>query len=187
MRLRTKIIAALLPVVSMAGLGGLGCGSSGSGGGGGTCDTLGSYTATVTTSSFATDVYPILSNMDAQQFGCGQQLICHGEPSMAIDMGGTMTLKFTDAAATVLTALKAPSINAPGMPRVTAGDLTHSLLAYKVSDKATLACANGVSPCTGTTMSNHTTMCGDIMPSVGMINPADRTKILDWIKLGAMP
>jgi len=107
MRLRTNIITASLSVVSLAGLSGLGCGSSVGGGGGGACDTLTNYTATVASSSFATDVYPILSNTDGSQFGCGQTLICHGNPAMKLDMGGA-TLVFTDPAATVLSNLMMP-------------------------------------------------------------------------------
>jgi hypothetical protein len=184
MRLRTNIIAASLSVVSLTGLSGLGCGSSGGGSGGGTCDTLANYTATVTSSSFATDVYPILSNTNGAQFGCGQTLICHGNPPMMLDSSGT-TLVFTDPAATVLSNLMMMSTNAPTMPRVSPGNLANSMLAYKVSDKSVLACAD--SKCTGNTQSNHTTTCGDPMPSVGTITAAQRTTILDWIKLGAMP
>jgi len=187
MRLRTNIIAASLSVVSLAGLSGLGCGSSGGGGGdggGGACDMLTNYTATVASSSFATDVYPILSNTDGSQFGCGQTLICHGNPAMKLDMGGA-TLVFTDPAATVLSNLMMPSTNAPTMPRVSPGNPANSMLAYKVSDKTVLACAD--SKCTGMTTSNHTTTCGDPMPSIGSITAAQRTTILDWIKLGAMP
>jgi hypothetical protein len=181
MRLRTNIIATSLSVMSLAGLSGLGCGSKGSSGG--ACDTLANYVATATTPpSFATDVYPILSNTNGAEYGCGQTLICHGNPAMKIDATGA-TLVFTDPAATVKAALLQPSLNAPSMPRVTPSDLTNSMLAYKVSDKDVLSCADN--KCNGSTMSNHTTTCGDPMPSVGSITAAQRTTILDWIKLGA--
>lgn len=171
-----------MAAVSLAALSGLACGSSGeSGGGAQNCGALAGYHATATTSSFATDVYPILSNTAAAHFGCGEALICHGEPAMAIDMSGA-TLKFTDPPATVYAALMKNSINNPSMKRVTPGDLTNSFLAYKVSDRATIACL--ADKCVPTV---SPTKCGDPMPSIGMIDPADRTKILDWIALGAKP
>jgi len=175
-----------MTAVSLAALSGLACGSSGESSGGGgaqNCGALAGYHATATSSSFATDVYPILSNTMASQLGCGQALICHGEPAMAIDMSGA-TLKFTDPAATVYAALMKNSINDPTMKRVTPGDLTNSFLAYKVSDRATIAClADKCVP----TNSGSQAKCGDPMPSIGTIAASDRTKILDWIALGAKP
>jgi hypothetical protein len=53
-------------------------------------------------------------------------------------------------------------------------------------DKAGLACADSMCVA-GASSGNNITTCGDPMPSVGVLNPTFRTKILDWIKLGANP
>jgi hypothetical protein len=146
---------------------------------------LDNYTASVTTApSFATDIYPILSNTTAAT-GCGQGTICHGTPSVGIDPVGTKMLSFTAAAATVKTALLANSVNAPTMKMVVPNDVGASFLAYKISAKDGLECVK--SSCTKGNSVGTMTACGDPMPTpgLGVLPDADRTKILDWIALGA--
>jgi hypothetical protein len=78
-----------------------------------------------------------------------------------------------------------PSVNAPTMMRVSAGNVGASLMAYKIAAKQSdLACVSSM--CVeGASVGNHKP-CGDLMPSVGpALSAASRTKILDWIALGA--
>src|SRR5215831_83307 len=192
MRPRSNVMAVSFLVLCATAVTGLACGAKG---GGADCSSLTSYTATVTTPpSFATDVYPILSSMSTTG-GCSQALICHGMPPIALDQAKTKTLRFllsTGASdpgpasmADVKTSLLQASVNAPTMMRVTPSDVGNSLLAYKISGKDLLTCAD--SKCVaGATVSNQITTCGDPMPSGGgVISAGDRTKLLDWIKLGA--
>lgn len=193
MRARSHVMAASFLVLSAAALTGMGCGSSG--GGGADCSMLTSYMATATTApSFATDVYPILASTSTSG-GCSQPLICHGVAPQALDKAKTKVLKFlistdqtTDPGPMTTADVKAEllmnSVNAPTMMRVVPSDVGNSLLAYKISGKDLLNCT--ASKCVaGATVSNMTTACGDPMPSTGTITAGDRTKILDWIKLGA--
>jgi len=143
---------------------------------------IASYAATtVTPPSFMTDIYPIFSSTNTTN-GCGMALICHGTPPMPIDKAMTKTLSFIDPAATVKAALLMNSIHAPGMARVAPGSVPNSFLAYKISGADGLSCVNSM--CTSTD-GVGTPPCGDVMPSLGKIADADRTKILDWIALGA--
>jgi hypothetical protein len=169
---RSNTLAASL-TVALAALSGISCGSKDDTGGNATCTSLMSYTSTVTTQlSFATDIYPILSNTMAgtstTPSGCAQTLICHGDPPLPLDDAMTKTLKFTDPPATVKAALLAKSVNAPSMNIVVPGSVQNSFIAYKIS--ATV---------------DKQTACGAPMPSNGTIAPADRTKILDWVASGA--
>jgi hypothetical protein len=148
---------------------------------------------TTTAPSFAQDIYPIISNTDPGSAaspapGCGQTRICHGNPAASINLAGTMTLSFVDPAATVKTALLAASYGAPTMKRVDPGHVGTSFLAYKLYGLAALACVSSSCP-PGTTVGNSRP-CGDPMPNVNgagvaQLTDADRSKILDWIALGA--
>jgi len=159
-----------------------------SSGGGSTspkCTSLDNYVAVATAApSFATDIYPIFSNTGAAM-GCGQATICHGTPSVAIDSVGAKMLSFTTAAATVKAALLGNSVNAPTMKMVVPGDVGASFLAYKLSAKDGLECVK--SSCSPDNSVGTMTACGDPMPTpqLGVLSDGDRTKILDWIALGA--
>src|SRR3954447_13815004 len=84
MKPRWKITATILTSIAFATVAAGGCGSS-TPSGGGTCDALTGYTPSTTTPvSFATDVYPILSDTNVMN-GCGQALICHGNPPSGLD------------------------------------------------------------------------------------------------------
>lgn len=193
MRARSHVMAASFLVLSAAALAGVGCGSSG--GGGADCTTLTNYTATVTTApTLMNDIYPILSSTSTTG-GCSQPLICHGVAPIALDAAKTKTLRFLittdpvgDPGPQTLADVKAEllmnSVNAPSMMRVKPGDVGNSLLAYKISGKDLLKCADSMCVA-GASVSNNTTTCGDPMPSQGTITAGDRTKLLDWIKLGA--
>jgi hypothetical protein len=136
---------------------------------------------TLTPPSFATDIYPLISDMN-QTNGCGMTLICHGNPAMKIDPNMTKTLVFIDPAANVKAALLMNAVHAPSMARVSPGSVKNSFMAYKISGKDGLACVNSM--CSASA-GIGTAPCGDPMPSLGTITDADRTKILDWIALGA--
>jgi hypothetical protein len=184
---RSNTLAASL-TVALAALSGISCGSKDDTGGNATCTSLMSYTSTVTTQlSFATDIYPILSNTMAgtstTPSGCAQTLICHGDPPLPLDDAMTKTLKFTDPPATVKAALLAKSVNAPSMNIVVPGSVQNSFIAYKISGTAGLSCVT--SKCVAGATVDKQTACGAPMPSNGTIAPADRTKILDWVASGA--
>jgi hypothetical protein len=173
----------LLSAVSFS-MSSLSCGGD-SGGTSPKCASLDGYTASVTTPlSFATDIYPILSSTTTGM-GCGQMTICHGNPSVAIDPVGAKMLSFTAGAAAVKTALLGNSVNAPNMKMVVASNVGSSFLAYKISDKDGLECVKSM--CTKGNSVGTMTACGDPMPNgpLGVLTAADRTKILDWIALGA--
>ena len=115
-------------------------------------------------------------------------MICHGNPPAAINKAGTPSLSFVDPAATVKTALLAASVGAPTMKRVDPGHVGTSFIAYKLYGLAALACVSSSCPA-GTTVGNSKP-CGDPMPNVNgkgvaVLTDADRSKILDWIALGA--
>lgn len=181
MRIR-PVALHILPLVG-ASLCILGCGSKDS-----TpspkCMELAGYTATtLVPSSFATDIYPLLSDTNTTN-GCGMTLICHGNPAMKIDTAATKDLSFVMPAATVLASLTMNSIHAPTMARVAPGSVANSFMAYKLSGKDGLACVNSMC---NAAAGIGTAPCGDPMPSLGTITDADRTKILDWIANGANP
>lgn len=185
------------------GSGGSGSGTGGSGTGGGTggsamgiCGTLMNYVPTTSTApSFATDIYPILSNTDdgsanAPAPGCGQTNLCHGSPPAALDIDGTMGVfqSFVDSAATVKNNLLSNSFDAPSMKRVDPGHVGTSFLAYKISGADGVACVS--SSCPANRNAGNLQPCGDPMPNqngngVAMLTDAERSKILDWIALGA--
>jgi hypothetical protein len=189
-----------------SGTGGGGTGGSGTGTGGsssgtggsatGICATLMNYAPTTSTApSFATDIYPILSNTDdgsasAPAPGCGQTNLCHGSPPAALDIDGTMGVfqSFVGSAASVKTNLLANSFDAPSMKRVDPGHVGTSFLAYKISGTDALACVS--SSCPANRNAGNLQPCGDPMPNqngngVAKLSDADRSKILDWIALGA--
>lgn len=178
---------------SPSGSGG-GSGTGGSGGASGPCAALTGYVATTSTApSFANDIYPILSNPSAGTAaspspGCGQTILCHGDPATAINKAGTVTLSFVDSAAMVKSALLANAVNAPSMKRVDPGHVGSSFLAYKISGAAAIACVN--SSCPANVTVGNTQPCGDPMPNangagVAQLTSAEVSKILDWIALGA--
>ena len=136
---------------------------------------------TVTPLSFATDIYPIMSD-SVSSYGCSMTLICHGTPPQKIDPQMTKTLSFVDPAATVKAALLMDAVHAPGMARVAPGSVKDSFMAYKLSGKDGLSCVN--SKCSASA-GIGTAPCGDPMPSLGTLPDADRTKVLDWIAQGA--
>jgi hypothetical protein len=194
MERRTKNMTTSLIAVSLAALSGWACAPAATtSNDGGACDEFTNYTATVTQSSFATDVFPILSNANAPS-GCGQAVSCHGNPPAGLDKisGGTKFLQFVfdpPDMAMVKAELLTASVNAPSMQRVVPGNVGQSFMAYKLAKDATganrsgLACVNMMCMDGASVGNNHP--CGDLMPSLGSITPGDRTKILDWIKLGA--
>ena len=146
------------------------------------CMELATYMpTTLTPYSFATDIYPIISSIDATN-GCGMSTICHGSTAMKIDATGTKDLKFVDPPATVKAALLMNAVHAPSMARVAPGNVGNSFIAYKLSAKDGLACVNSM--CSASA-GIGTAPCGDPMPSLGTLTDADRTKILDWIAQGA--
>jgi hypothetical protein len=154
------------------------------------CGELSGYHATVAGPlSFATDVYPILASTSTAG-GCAQVSACHGSTALPINSLGSKTLQFlygTDAApvmdATMAkTQLMMTSVNAPSMQRVVAGSVGTSLLAYKISGKDAITCIKSMCQ---SGASVGTAPCGDPMPTLGVITDGDRTKILDWIALGA--
>lgn len=149
----------------------------------GKCADLDAYTTTAAAPSFATAVYPILSNTVVGT-GCAQATICHGTPATPIDMAGTKTLSLDGAAATVKsTLLTATPVNAPGMKFVVPNDVGSSFLAYKISKADGLACVNAM--CVSGASLGASKPCGDAMPTLGMLTEAERTTILDWIAKGA--
>jgi len=189
MKPRSNTMAVLLTAIAVATLGGgAGCGSS-TPAGTSTCTDLTGYTATVTTPpSFATDVYPILADSSLPS-GCGQTTICHGNPPSGLDKlgAGAKTLQFLydpPDIAMARTNLLMASVNAPTMQRVMPSNVGQSFLAYKISGKEALACV--MNKCVAGASLGNSQPCGDIMPSLGQpLSDANRTKILDWIALGA--
>ena len=160
----------------------LACGSPSSSPPPAVCMELETYMpSTLTPYSFATDIYPILSDMNNTN-GCAMALICHGTMSMKIDPGMTKDLKFVDPAATVKAALLMNAVHAPSMARVSPGSVKNSFMAYKLSGKDALTCISGM--CSASA-GIGTAPCGDPMPSLGTIDGANRTKVLDWIAQGA--
>lgn len=153
------------------------------------CGELSSYHATVTASSFATDVYPILASTSTAG-GCAQASACHGSTPLSISSLGTKYLQFlygTDTAPTMdpvmaKAQLMMASVNAPSMQRVVASNVGASLMAYKISGKDGITCIKSMCQ---SGASVGTAPCGDPMPTLGAITAGDRTKILDWIALGA--
>jgi hypothetical protein len=177
-RCLTALSISLLCVSSLS------CSGDSGGGTSAKCAALDSYTASVTAApSFATNVYPILSNTMAAK-GCAQATICHGDPAVGIDaLTGLKTLPFTAPAATVKTALLGSPVNAPGMKMVVPSDVGASFLAYKISGADGLACIKSM--CSTGASVGTMKPCGDPMPTAGVMTDAERTTILDWIALGA--
>lgn len=188
---RRSTIAAWL-TLSLVAFSGLACG----GGDEDVCPQITGYMASTTTPlTFATDIYPILTettmpSVSMPHGGCAQEGICHGNPPGGLDdpFAPTVYLQFLFDPADMTAArnsLSMASLNAPTMMRVVPGNVGQSFLAYKIWDKDRkgLACVNA--KCVpGASAGNHMP-CGDQMPSIGDINPGDRTKILDWIAQGA--
>ncbi|MFL5304093.1 MAG: hypothetical protein ACJ8F1_02720 [Polyangia bacterium] len=185
-------------MTTTSGTGGSPGGATGGSGGGATgiCGTLMNYTPTTSTApSFAADIYPIFSKTDPGSSskpapGCGQTILCHGSPAVSINMASTASLSFVDSPATVKAALLANAVNAPTMKRVDPGHVGSSFLAYKISGAAGVACVSSSCPA-GVTVGN-TKPCGDPMPNANgqggtaaVLTDAERSKILDWIALGA--
>ena len=105
-------------------------------------------------------------------------------------MASTASLSFVDPPATVKSALLANAVNAPSMKRVDPGHVGSSFLAYKISGVTGVACVSSSCPA-GVTVGN-TKPCGDPMPNsngqggtAAVLTDAERSKILDWIALGA--
>ncbi len=155
------------------------------------CGELESYTSTVTNQlSFATDVYPILTNTSSTGAGCAQENACHGAAAVPINALSPMKLPFVfgSANAPVMDAAMAKanllmtSVNASGMQRVSPGSVKNSLMSYKISGKDGLSCIQSMCQANA---SVGKPPCGDPMPSIGDLSAADRTKILDWIASGA--
>jgi hypothetical protein len=135
-----------------------------------------------------TDILPILTDTGTVPIatsGCASATICHGSTPIALDPLGTKHLSFTDPAATVLANLMMNSVNAPTMARVVPGSVANSFMAYKLSGADGLGCI--MSKCVSGASVGTAKPCGDPMPTstTGVLTPAQRTKILDWIALGA--
>jgi hypothetical protein len=191
MRRRANILLACSMMVSLAALVAVGCSPADGGGNGGVCDTFTNYKATVTTApSFATDIMPILSDENATN-GCGRAVACHGNPPSPID-SITNPMKYLQFVfdppdpAMAKAQLMMASLNAPSMQRVVPGNVGQSVMAYKLAaDRTGLACINAM--CVSGASVGNNVPCGDLMPSTGQatFDAAKRTKILDWIALGA--
>jgi hypothetical protein len=195
MRRRSNIIAAWLTATAFAALSGLACAPESS-----TpptdCTTFTNYMATpgAPQLSFATDIYPIFGDTNITN-GCGQEVSCHGNPPGGLDdvLNPTKVMQFVyddlmggDAFDAVMAKaqLMMPSVNAPTMQRVVAGNVGQSFLAYKIAkERSGLACVNTM--CVAGASVGNNMPCGDLMPSLGTMTDADRTKILDWIAQGA--
>jgi hypothetical protein len=156
------------------------------------CGELESYTPTTTNQvSFATEIYPILTNTSATGSGCAQAGACHGVDALPINAAGTVKLPFvfgTTASpmmdpAMAKAQLMMASVNASGMQRVSPGSVKNSFLSYKISGKDGLSCISSM--CQAHASVGTTTACGDPMPTIGVLSAAERTKILDWIASGA--
>jgi hypothetical protein len=190
MNRRSRMITACFATVSLAAVSGLGCGSES---GNAACDFFNSYAPTTGTPlSFATDIYPIFADTNPATAGCAQTTICHGQPTMKLDPAGTKFLTFVWGTAAAPTMdptmardqLLASSVNAPSMARVAPGSVKNSFLAYKIAkDRNGLACANSMCVMGASVGTNQP--CGDLMPTIGTLTDANRTKILDWIAQGA--
>ena len=190
---RSQTIMAAFLTISLSGLLGLACGGSESGGD--VCADITGYVAKSTGPvSFATDIYPIFSSTNNTN-GCGQTAICHGQPTGGLDdifaptkflpfIFGTVDAPVLDPAMAKAQLLM-PSYHAPSMARVVPSNVGQSFLAYKIWDKERKGLACIASMCSPVPSVSMTLPCGDQMPSVGTINPADRDKILDWIAKGA--
>jgi hypothetical protein len=184
MKRRHPIMAAFL-TVSLSGLLGIACSEEAD-----VCADITGYTAKSTAPvSFATDIYPIFADTNVTN-GCGQTTICHGNPPGGLDDIFTPTkyLQFLREPADIAMAraeLLMPSVNAPSMQRVVPGNVGQSFLAYKIWDKSRTGLACVASKCEAGAGVGTAMPCGDQMPSVGTIDPADRDLILDWIAKGA--
>ena len=179
-RSRTTFVSVLaIPCFSLLSMS---CG--GDGGGPATCGTLGSYMATVAGPvSFTTDIKPILDNITLP-FGCSVAGSCHGAAPVPLDPAMTKTLLLFDTPEVVrMTLLQQVPVNAPAMKFVVPSNVGASFLAYKISSAAELACANSM--CANGASVGVSKPCGDPMPVNGALTAAERTKILDWIALGA--
>lgn len=144
------------------------------------------YTASTTGPlSFATDIQPILMNTAT----CGLVSQCHGNSPVFIDTAMTKTFTYVGDPAMVRQALLSPSVNAPTMNIVVASNVATSFMSYKLSGPDGLRClsSRSPSPCVDGASTGIETDCGDDMPSMpgGTLTAAERTKILDWIALGA--
>jgi hypothetical protein len=188
MQRRFKMITTSLLTVSLAALQGLGCSGDGDSTPA-TCTALTSYTpSTSNFLSFATDIYPILSDTNIMN-GCSQVTICHGNPPSGLDdlLSPTKTMQFLYSPPDMARArqnLMTASVNAPTMQVVAPGNVGQSFMAYKISDRNTLACVN--SKCVAGASVGNNQPCGDPMPSGGNpLTAEQRTKILDWIAQGA--
>jgi hypothetical protein len=154
------------------------------------CTELESYTSSVPTQlSFATDVYPILTNTSATGSGCAQAGACHGADALPINAAGAkLPFVFGTTAAPMMDPAMAKaqllmsSVNASGMKRVAPGSVKNSFMSYKISGKDGLSCISGMCQAGASVGSPP---CGDPMPTIGVLSAADRTKILDWIASGA--
>lgn len=178
-RLRFSVLPLSLLATSLLPLG---CGAEA---GSAVCTELSGYTASTTTPlSFATDIYPIMASTSTTG-GCAQESICHGTTPLALNVGGTKFLQFLydpPDVAMAKSGLMMASVNASSMQRVAPNNVAQSMLAYKISGKAGLACISSM--CTpGASVGKSP--CGDPMPTLGTVADADRTKILDWIAQGA--
>ena len=185
MRRSTPVKFAFLASSLFLVLGSMSCSKDDGGGGlSGKCKEIDEHPVPAAAVSFATAVYPILSNTMVA-VGCSQATICHGTPPSPIDTGTpAKTLSFVDGAAAVKTTLlSAVPVNAPGMKFVVPGDVGASFLAHKISGADGLACANAM--CVSGASLGASKPCGDPMPTLGMLTAAERTTILDWIAKGA--
>jgi hypothetical protein len=150
------------------------------------CDMIEDYTASTTTPlTFTADIQPVIMN----SLTCGLVSQCHGNTPVTIDAAGLKTFSYVGDPMTVRAAMLEPSVNAPTMANVVPGQVSQSLMAYKLSGVDGLRCLSSRSPsaCADGASTGTETDCGDDMPSMpgGTLSAADRTKILDWIAQGA--
>src|SRR5688572_33120301 len=94
------------------------------------CDMLEDYTPSTTTPlTLTTDIQPIIMS----SLTCGLVSQCHGNTPVTIDTAMMKTFSYVGDPMTVQAAMLAPSVNAPTMANVVPGQVSQSLLAYKLS------------------------------------------------------
>ena len=150
------------------------------------CDMIEDYTPSTTTPlTFTADIQPLIMG----SLTCGLVSQCHGNTPVTIDAAGLKTFSYVGDPMTVRAAMLELSVNAPTMANVVPGQVSQSLLAYKLSGVDGLRCLSSRTPslCADGASTGTETDCGDDMPSMpgGTLSAADRTKILDWIAQGA--
>jgi hypothetical protein len=149
-----------------------GGGSGSSGGSGSGCPTFNysGYTPASTSLTLKNDIQPMLAVTCALS-GCHMS---GGSPQAGLDLGPSMATTDSATLSTILTNMKAKSMTAPSLNRVTPGMPEKSFLMVKIEGDPT-ACS-----------SECTAGCGLRMPFGGSaLSDTEIGKFRDWIKSGA--